>query len=106
MDSTLITLILTALGGAIASLAGWSWLQISRGRDRENELARSLAVKEVELAVAQTKLAAYGGDSPHLADKVDHLTDLVLGLIGEEPPPDEPKQMPWPSRTQRPRRRQ
>lgn len=107
MNDTVLTLVLTALGTTIASLAGWAWLQIGKGREREDALSRDLAAREVELAVAQTKLAAYGGDSPRLADKVDHLTDLVLDLIGEDPPPrsEDTKQLPWPSRTQRPRRR-
>lgn len=96
--------ILTAMGGSIVALAGWSWKQ----REKRADAERALATSQTELAVCQTKLSAYGKSAPELADEVRRLGELFAQLIEDdmEPPSDQRRRdrdrLPFPYGRSRP----
>lgn len=113
VDAMTFWAILTALGGTVVTLATFAW----REREKRAVAERALATVQTELAVATTKLLAYGKSAPELADEVRRLGELFAQLIEEdgqdrdrdEPPHREHDRLPWPYERPRPvapRRRQ
>lgn len=78
-----------AIGGlatAVVSLAGWTW------REREK---RTKA--EVELAIAKTKLEAYGKSAPELAEEIRRLGEALDAALDDgEGPRQHAERLVWP----------
>lgn len=105
MDSDFLKWLLGGIGTAIVPLSGWLWKQRQAGLAQQKADALEITTLKVNLAVAETKLAAYGKSAPELTDQIDQLTERVAQLLFEADPSHEPTGSDRPQSWPYPRRR-
>lgn len=102
MDSETLKWILGGIASTVPGLAAWAWRQRATGLARERAKDLEITTLKVNLAIAETKLAAYGKSAPELTDQIDHLTERVARLLYEAETdvnrPDTPPPWPYPRR--------
>lgn len=106
-ETDLLKWILGGLAGAIPAFGAWWWRQHEHALTRERDKNDRIRTLEVSLAVAETKLAAYGKSAPELVAQIDQLAEQVAQLLYEDDPdgngrPGLPPVLPWPSQPPRP----
>lgn len=104
-DPTFVTLLLTGLSGTVVSLAGLLWNERNKRGDVEKEKSKV----DVELAVANTKLASFGKEAPEVAEEISLLRDEFRRAMGrrahdEEHSHDQDSVYPYEDRARPPRR--